>query len=138
MASGFGFTKQPQTPAPRAAAVGLQLRQQQVGGGAGAPPGAGGIPMTPAAPGEADVERQKMMLRAGGEKMGGAGQRVSVGENEPGAEMAAAVGEALTRLGGGYRTNPNPFKPRDKAFQNLQQLGLSEFEAMLLMQTGGL
>jgi hypothetical protein len=40
-------------------------------------------------------------------------------------------------MGGGYTTNPNRFKPRERALQNLQQLGLSETEAMLLIQTVG-
>jgi hypothetical protein len=73
--------------------------------------------------------------------MTGAGQIDDNASEDDGVHSAnavnVAVGEALTRMGGGYATNPNRFKPRERALQNLQQLGLSETEAILLIRTGG-
>lgn len=58
----------------------------------------------------------------------------------PGSENSAyhaAVGEALTRLGGGAANNPNPFKNRDSQYRQFRQLGLSDTEARLLNAGGG-
>lgn len=68
---------------------------------------------------------EEQMRREGGKLSGGQGAD----------SLSAAVGEALTRAGGGHKGNPNPFKNRAKHVQQLQQLGLSEVEAMLLGET---
>ena len=51
--------------------------------------------------------------------------------------LNSAIGEALTRVGGGLQNNPNPHKPKASNMAQLMQLGLSEVEAMLLSETGG-
>ena len=71
--------------------------------------------------------REAALRREGGKLMG------SGGPDADGA-MAAAVGEALTRAGGGHVSNPNPHKPRDRHVAQLQQLGLSPLEAQLLRE----
>jgi len=43
--------------------------------------------------------------------------------------------QALTRAGGGHRGNQNPHKQRAHHIAQLQHLGLSEVEAMLLGET---
>lgn len=68
---------------------------------------------------------EEQARREGGKLMGGYG-----GDN-----LSQAVGEALTRAGGGHRGDPNPYKQRARHLQQLQQLGLSEVEAMLLGET---
>lgn len=53
------------------------------------------------------------------------------------AAVNAAVGEALTRKGGGASQSLNPHKDRGRAMNDLQRLGLSAVEAELLSMTGG-
>lgn len=56
------------------------------------------------------------------------------------AATLAAIGEALTRSGGGYTTNTSEsaqFKDRARSARDLQRLGLSAAEAELLQMTGG-
>lgn len=131
MASAFGFTRYPQQKTPPAQEVGLALMQQ------GQQPAPAPAPMAPVEGGSPDA-----MLRAqGAARMTSAEQ---IDDGTPNADghsinaINAAVGEALTRAGNGYATNPNPFKPRDRAIQTLQQLGLSAVEAQLLVRTGGI
>ncbi len=123
MPGAFGFTQPNQQPTPDPRAVGQQLmqpRQQQ--------------PQAPLAPIDVDPAeaeqaavsvRHKMLRREGGKLMGGGGSDVDPA-------LSAAVGEALTRAGGGHRGNPNPFKQRARHNAQLQQLGISELEAELL------
>jgi hypothetical protein len=98
---------------------------------------------TPYGPGQmAPAAPSDLALReAGAGKMTGPGQIDDNATDDDGAHSAnavnVAIGEALTRMGGGYKTNPNPFKDRARHMQNLQQLGLSEIEAQLLARTGG-
>lgn len=131
MASAFGFSRYPQQKTPPAEAVGLALLQQQ------AQPDA---PMMSMAPPAAPMDPDATLRAQGAERMTGAGQ-IDDGMPSPDGHSTnavnVAVGEALTRMGGGYQTNANPFKPRDRAIQNLLQLGLSPVEAQLLVRTGG-
>jgi len=82
-----------------------------------------------------------MMRSQGAQKMGGPGQIDDAHQMDDGTHSANAVniaiGEALTRTGGGYSTSLNPYKDREKHIRQLQQLGLSAVEANLLAQTGG-
>ncbi len=142
MSNGFGFTTPGTRPAPDPRAVGAMLMQGPQMGGMGmgqAPQGA-----APMAPQQAQKPRPPLddhthrefparsqdeaMRREGGKLMG------SGGPDEDGA-LAAAVGEALTRKGGGHKGNQNPYKNRERHIQQLQQLGISEVEAMLLGET---
>ena len=68
-------------------------------------------------------------LRLEGGKLTGGG-----GDDSDGA-LSAAVGEALTRAGGGHQANPNPHKNREVHVKQLQQLGISELESNLLRGT---
>jgi hypothetical protein len=68
---------------------------------------------------------EEQMRRDGAKLMGGGGADA----------LSAAVGEALTRAGGGHRGNQNPHKQRAHHIAQLQHLGLSEVEAMLLGET---
>ena len=135
MPSGFGYYKPGTQPTPDPRQVGQMLMQRgQMGqaGGMGQPQ----MPGSPQAPTADDRQHQEapahsrdeMLRREGGKLMG------SGGSDEDGA-LSAAVGEALTRAGGGHRANPNPHKNRERAVRQLQQLGISEVEAMLLGET---
>lgn len=151
MAGGFGFARYPQRKTPASQDVGMALMQQgQAGGAAPAemPYGPGQMaPMEQSfgpgqmAPASTASVGGDPLREDGARRMSGAGQIDDNASEDDGTHSAnavnVAIGEALTRQGGGYRTNPNPFKPRDRALRNLQQLGLSETEAMLLIQTGG-
>jgi hypothetical protein len=68
------------------------------------------------------------LRREGGKLMGGGGD-----DND--SALSAAVGEALTRAGGGHRGNLNPHKNRDAHVRQLQRLGISQLEAELLRET---
>ena len=139
MAGGFGFSKYPQRPAPSAQDVGASLLQQ-------------GQMATPTDPGMAPA--QPMMAESGGDaimadqrlrqegafRMGPSGQVPDSGTDDgmhSANAVSMAVGEALTRQGGGYTTNLNPFKDTAGHVRQLMQLGLSEIEAQLLVRTGG-
>ena len=121
MPNAFGFTRPGQQPTPDPRAVGQQLIQPQA-----------------AAPQQFDVDpvdaefpahsREAALRREGGKLMG------SGGSDDNGA-ISAAVGEALTRAGGGHTSNPNPHKNRDGHVQHLQRLGISQLEAELLRET---
>ena len=123
MPSAFGFTRPNQQPTPDPRQVGQQLmqpRQSQQARG-----------LDVADPVEAEFpahSRAEAFRRAGGKLMG------SGGPDSDGA-LAAAVGEALTRAGGGHRANPNPHKDRDKNVRQLMRLGISPLEAELLRET---
>ena len=145
MPGGFGFARYPQRPTPSSEAVGMALMQRgQMAQGQPMQPGPGaaletGSPdggfQSPAAPPDSALRE------AGAGKMTGPGQIDDNATDDDGAHSAnavnVAIGEALTRMGGGYKTNPNPFKDRARHMQNLQQLGLSAIEAQLLARTGG-
>lgn len=133
MSNGFGFFTPGTRPTPDPRQVGAMLMQgPQMGAGAGmgqqrqtgqmAPPD---DRMAQEAP---PHTRDEALRREGGKLMGAGGS------DEDGA-LSAAVGEALTRAGGGHTANPNPHKSRDRHVRQLQQLGISEVEAMLLGET---
>lgn len=79
------------------------------------------------------------MRHTGAKLMGGPGQtEMGLGDGEQGpSSINTAIGEALTRMGGGHQTSPNRHKPRGEALRMLQQHGLSEAEAMLMIRSGG-
>ncbi len=130
MPSGFGYQLPRQSGTPDARAVGQMLTQR------------GQQPQQPAqaprimAPEdgssfvEFEAQNEAAHLRREGAKMMGGPQG-----GVPDGAMAAAVGEALTRAGGGHTMNPNPHKNRAAHLNQLQQLGLSQTEAMLLGET---
>jgi hypothetical protein len=138
MANGFGFVRPGQRPTPDSAQVGAALMQR----GMAQPqmePGMTAAPQSPADPEPSFMEaierapdhRPDLDLRRHGAfLMGGGGQS---GEWS----LPTAVGEALTRKGGGHTANPNVHKPRGRTLETLQQLGLSRIEAELLIETGG-
>lgn len=132
---GFGFMRYPQRPAPAAEDVGAALMQQGA-----QQPAAAAAPML-AAPPPDPLTTAQMLRSQGAAKMGAAEQLDDAAGPDTGRHSAnalnVAVGEALTRMGGGYQTNPNPHKPRERSRQTLQQLGLSAEEAELLIRTGG-
>lgn len=140
MAGGFGFSRYPQRPAPSAQEVGASLLQQ----GQMAPAGPAMAPASPMmagpeAGGNPLAEAQRLRAE-GAYRMGAPGQMPDSGEEEgmhSANAVSVAVGEALTRQGGGYTTNPNPFKDTTGHVRQLMQLGLSEIEAQLLVRTGG-
>jgi len=135
MSSAFGFTRYPQQKTPPAEAVGMALLQRGQGQPASAAP-----PMMMGSAPEMGPPPDALLRAQGAERMTGSGQMDDGMPMEDGHSLNAisvAVGEALTRMGGGYATSPNPFKPRERALQNLQQLGLSSVEAQLLIRTGG-
>ena len=122
MSNGFGFTRPGQQPAPDPRLVGQQLQQQ--------PQRAPEVePFGDEAEFEAPARSQEAFFRREGGKLMGAG-----GPDSDGA-LSAAVGEALTRAGGGHQGNPNPHKRRESHIRHLQQLGISELEANLLGET---
>ncbi len=122
MPNAFGFTRPGQQPTPDPRAVGQQLmqqpRQQQPQG------------QLEVDPVDAEFPAHSMgaaLRREGGKLMGGGG------DDNDGA-LSAAVGEALTRAGGGHKSNPNPHKNRDAHVRQLQRLGISQLEAELLRE----
>lgn len=139
MAGGFGFPSYPQRGTPRAQDVGAALEARAQAPTAGAP--ASGPPMAAPAMAQEGDDMAPIRLQ-GAVKMGAPGQMnddLDRGDGEHSANaLNVAVGEALTRMGGGYATNPNPHKDRARNVRLLQQLGLSETEATLLAQTGGI
>ena len=122
MPNAFGFTRPGQQPTPDPRQVGQQLMQQ---------------PRQQAQQGQLEVDpvdaefpahsMGAALRREGGKLMGGGG------DDNDGA-LSAAVGEALTRAGGGHRGNPNPHKNRDAHVRQLQRLGISQLEAELLRE----
>ncbi len=123
MPGGFGFNRPNLQPAPDPRAVGQQLLGQQPQ-----------QPQAPAAPfddrqgGEVPLVTVEANLRREAGKISGGGGDDS---NSP---LNQAVGDHLTRLGGGHRGNPNPFKDREGHVRNLMRF-MSETEAMLLGET---
>ena len=121
MPGAFGFIRPGQQPTPDPRAVGQQLMQ----------------PRPPQQPQPFDVDpvdaefpahsMGAALRREGGKLMGG-------GADDSDAALSQAVGEALTRAGGGHRGNPNPHKDRDAHVQQLQRLGISQLEAELLRE----
>lgn len=150
MPGGFGFSNYAtQRPTPNAQEVGHALVGQRMGGGMQAPQPGGPMamfgaaqPMAPmASPSMGDPQDAALRLD-GARRMAGGGQIDDTADREdPGVHSAnavnVAVGEALTRMGGGYTTNPDRFKPRENNVRQLQHLGLSEVEAQLLVRSGG-
>lgn len=145
MAGAFGFAKYPQKKSPAAQDVGAALmEQQQMSAPAVMPYGPGQMapPPTAMGPGQmAPMDPDAMMRAEGALKMTGPGQSddsaIGDGDGHSPNALSIAVGEAMTRAGGGFTSNPNPFKPKARSFQTLQQLGLSAQEATLLLQNGG-
>lgn len=148
MTGGFGFPNyatQRKTPSSQAVGAALLQQGQQAPAGPTGPGletgmGGGGFQSPDASPTASmggDPQREE-----GARRMGAGGQlddSADIGDGTHSANAVnIAIGEALTRMGGGYATNPNPFKPRDRNMQLVRQLGLSEVEAQLLAQTGGL
>jgi hypothetical protein len=124
----FGFTTYPNQPSQASQDVGAALLQRRMA----TPYGPGDQPQAPA------VTPASLRL-AGAKRMGGTDQ-IDHGALPDGTNpnaISIAVGEAMTRMGGGNQPNPNPFKPRAANLQQLQALGLSPIEAQLLGQTGG-
>ncbi len=123
MPSAFGFTQPNQQPTPDPRAVGQQLmqpRQQQQ-------PQQGQFEVDPVDAEFPAHSREAALRREGGKLMGSGG-------DDSDAALSQAVGEALTRAGGGHRGNPNPHKNREGHMRQLQQLGISELEAELLRE----
>lgn len=158
MAGAFGFVKQPQRGTPSAEQIGQALMQQGGMPMGGMGPGQAAPAPMPSGPGQAapyqgnpggmgpmpsgpDVMGPAALRADGARRMTSPGQMPDMGgieeEGHSANALNIAVGEALTRMGGGYMTNPNPYKPRERTAQNLQQLGLSAIEADLLIRTGG-
>lgn len=127
MSNGFGFLTPGSRPAPDPKQVGAMLMQgPQMGQGQQQQPM---MPPDDRVAHEAPAHtRDEALRREGGKLMGGGGS------DEDGA-LSAAVGEALTRAGGGHTPNPNPHKNRSRHVRQLQQLGISEVEATLLGET---
>lgn len=123
MANGYGFRPPQAQGTPHPQQVGAMLMQQRQ------------QPMQQQAPDDAALRRQGATLMGGPGQTDIAGSALADGHSE--GALRTAIGEALTRMGGGYQANPNPHKPRDRTMQTLQRLGLSSAEAELLMQTGG-
>lgn len=134
MAGAFGFQKMPQRPAPDGQAVGMALIQQGQ-----QPQQAPPQPMmAPQEPAYGD-EQEAALRRDGAQRMGAPGQMHDVpteGAHSANA-LNVAVGEALTRVGSGYETNADPYKPHAENARQLMHLGLSDVEAQLLIKTGG-
>ncbi len=121
MPNAFGFSRPGQQPTPDPRQVGQQLMQPQQQ----APQGP--LEVDPV---DAEFPAHSMgaaLRREGGKLMGAGGD-----SNDP--VLSAAVGEALTRAGGGHRPNPNPHKDRDAHVRQLQRLGISQLEAELLRE----
>ncbi len=121
MPNAFGFTRPGQQPTPDPRQVGQQLMQPRQ------PPPQGQLDVDPV---DAEFPAHSMsaaLRREGGKLMGGGG------DDNDGA-LSAAVGEALTRAGGGHKSNPNPHKNRDAHVRQLQRLGISQLEAELLRE----
>ena len=147
MAGASGFPRYPQPTTPDSRAVGAALMQQGMGPGQMAPPtpATGPGQMAPAPPSGMPTDMPPVdpyaQLRADGAQRMTAPGQLDHGEAEPGAHSAnalsIAVGEAMTRLGGGYKTDPNPYRDTAGHVRQLQQLGLSAVEAELLVQSGG-
>ncbi len=176
MASGFGFVRQPQAPAPDPRAVGQAMsraraqpdalpRAPRLGQDrmalyppASLEPGYGPdrswldrpaqprleqVAMEHGDPGEATLRRE------GATRTGGAGQTgtgsappgepdYAVDEATPHSALNAAIGEALTRLGGGVMRAPAMSPARTAARQRqLLALGITPFEVELLARSGG-
>ncbi len=132
MANAFGFTRPGEQPSPDPRQVGQELSQPK--------PRRELFEVDPIdtrpARREPDIRvafeapartREAGFRREGGKLMG------SGGDDFDGA-MSAAVGEALTRAGGGHTPNPNPFKNRDRNVAELKRF-MSPFEAELLRET---
>lgn len=147
MPGTFGFMSYPQRPSPNPRQVGEALVMQRMGGGAqsGAPPPAG-MPAAPDGGGAVGDPQDRGLREQGARYMGGAGQ-MGWGSGTPSPDqeqdpnpsaIAAAVGEALTRSGGGVMRDQNPFVDRERRKRDALRLGLSQFEVDLLSQSGGL
>lgn len=142
MAGGFGFTP-PQAPRPNGQQVGSALMARGQMGQMAPPTAMPGVEMPMSSEQENAIMASsgRAMREAGAKKMGAAGQiddaPIDDGAGHSPNALNIAVGEALTRMGGGYKTNPNPHKDRDRSMRQLMQLGLSETEAGLLVATGG-
>jgi len=146
-----GFQNYPQRPSPNRRQVGEALLMQQMGGAQpGMQPGleTGAAPIGDPGTGEPSVgdPAEHGLRMQGGHYMGGAGQTGwGSGTPAPGAEedpnpsaIAAAVGEALTRQGGGLARDANPYIDRERRKRDVLRLGLSQFEVELLGNSGGL
>lgn len=130
MPNAFGFTRPGQQPTPDPRQVGQQLMQPQA-------PQQQTQPRPQQRPQPFDVDpvdaefpahsMDAAFRREGGKLMGGGG------DDNDGA-LSAAVGEALTRAGGGHKPNPNPHKNRDGNVRQIMQLGISQLEAELLRE----
>ena len=121
MPGAFGFTRPGQQPTPDPRQVGQQLMQPQQQAQQG---------QLEVDPVDAEFPAHSMgaaLRREGGKLMGSGGD-----DND--AALSQAVGEALTRAGGGHKSNPNPHKNRDAHVQQLQRLGISQLEAELLRE----
>jgi hypothetical protein len=150
MSSGFGFSPFPQQPAPDPRQVGRMLRM--------APAGLPGSPMGRPTPdqgaepysyvGATSIDESHHLRRLGAIRTGGAGQSGtgSAPPEDPDADtegddamVNAAIGEALTRLGGGLMRNADISPERaERRKQDLLRLGISAFEAHVLSQSGGI
>ncbi len=128
MPGAFGFAQpgQQATPDPRQVGAQLMQPQQQAPQQPASPLGPD---MDPLEAKQAAVSARDRRLRIEGGKLMGSG-----GDDRDSA-LSLAVGEALTRAGGGHVANPNPDKNRDAHVRQLQQLGLSQLEAELLRET---
>lgn len=115
MAGGFGFTNYN-------AQVGSALQQPSA-------PMSGMMMRRPEPVAPPDPDRQVREM--------GAQLNAAPGQHDMDGGLAAAIGDHLTRTGGGYSTNPNPLKDRGRALQHLAYLGLRPEEVALLGESGG-
>ena len=131
MPNGFGYQppRQAGTPDPRMVGQMLMQGNQQPQMQQPMQPGPAMQPQDGSQFIEYPAQDEAHRLRREGAKMMGGP------DGDDDGAMAAAVGEALTRAGGGWTSNQNPHKQRDRHIAQLQQLGLSETEAMLLGET---
>lgn len=129
MPNGFGF----QMPRPVGTPDPRQVGQMLMQGGQQASPAPQAAEMA-VAQGHSDGQPQEFAPMTPEEGLRREGAKLMGGAGNDGA-LEASVGEALTRAGGGHKGNPNPHKQRGRHMQQLQQLGLTQVEAMLLGET---
>ena len=131
MPGGLGFSRPNLQHAPEPRGVGQQLwgQQQQPQQPQANVSGAGlGVPFGDRQGGEVPLATREANLRREAGKISGSGG------DDSNSALNQAVGDHLTRLGGGHKGNPNPFKDREGHIRNLMRF-MSETEAMLLGET---
>lgn len=131
MPGAAGFANYTVSPSPDPRMVGQAITQAPQQPGPVAPPMA-----RPALP---DFGAEQMAIAVEAEQARLHGALLSSGRAGGGEDSAklSAVGDALTRMGGGHTASQNASKPRANNKRQLMQLGLDEDEADLLLASGG-